>query len=316
MRIIALDTQVTEFDGIDWSAFEKLGDFVKYQRSFGAEIVERSKTAEAIVTNKVVFDAHVINALPNLKYIGVFATGINCVDLRAARQKNIAVTNVPNYSTDSVAQHTFAFILTEFSPILPYNEIVKAGQWATSPDFCRIQFESAELANKTLGIIGFGNIGRKVAELAKAFSMKVAIYSDHMKEDGKEFFDLETVLKKSDVISLHCSYTPKSEKLINANTIKFVKAGAILINVSRGGLVDEESVRRALQERKLKRYYTDVLSVEPPNVGNALIDEPKCILTPHVAWATHEARQRLLNESANNLGAFIRGEKRNRVDLA
>ena len=313
MRIVALDTFVTDFDGLSWQPYEELGTFVKYLRTEPAQILERSEDAEAIIVNKVEITRDLMEKLPNLRYIGVFATGVNCVDLKAAKEHSIIVTNVPAYSTDAVAQHVFAFLLHEFNSVAAYDHAVKAGKWVKSSDFCFIDFPLSELSGKNLAVIGYGNIGKKVCEIARAFSMNILVPEIPGRSYQGERPSLEAVIREADIVSFHCPLSESTLGIVNDKFISWMKKEAVLINTSRGGLINERDLAKALREGKIRRYYADVLALEPPTADNLLLNAPNCILTPHIAWASAETRNRLIKESAENLKAFINGESRNRV---
>ena len=279
--------------------------------------------AEVVFANKIIFDEETFRRLPNLKYIGVCATGYNVVDLEAAKRHNVTVTNVPAYSTESVAQLTWGFILECAGNIGLHNRSVHDGDWTRSETFCYWIAPVTELAGKTIGIIGYGNIGKRVAEIARAFRMNVMVHTAHPEKyispreecdagtEGIKFTSLDEVLKCSDVITLHCPMTNETEKLISSRTIAKMKDGVIIINVSRGGLVDEEDLAAALRSGKVGAAAVDVVSVEPMREDNPLIKAPNIRITPHLAWASVEARRRLIQIIADNVRAFMEGRKEN-----
>ncbi|MCR5148031.1 MAG: D-2-hydroxyacid dehydrogenase [Eubacterium sp.] len=288
--------------------------------------------AEAVFTNKVIFDEKTFERLPNLKYVGVCATGYNVIDLDAARKRGIVVTNVPAYSTESVAQLAWGFILECAGHISSHNESVHNGDWIKSETFCYWLTPAMELAGKTLGIVGYGNIGRRMAEIAAAFKMNVKIYTAHPEKYIKDgtagaertsdalsdassmsFVSLEELLSESDIISLHCPMTKDTDKMINAGSISKMKDGCILINVSRGGLVDEDALAAALKSGKLAAAAVDVVSAEPMKEDNPLLTAPNIIITPHIGWASVEARTRLISTIADNFKAFLNGSPVNVV---
>ena len=315
MKIVALDTYVTDYDGMDYSVFEQLGEFIRYPRSVESDILERAQGADALITNKIKFDAQRMNQLSALKYIGIFATGTNNVDLQAAAQRNIAVANVPAYSTDSVAQQVIAFILNYSTNVASYDNAVKEGRWATSSDFCFYEKPIFEAAGKSLGIVGAGAIGSKVAKIATAIGMQVMYaalpgrsYQDHR-------VSLVEILSNCDFVSLHCPLTPGTKNMLDREMLKRFKKSAVLINTARGALVDEQALYEALEKRELAHACLDVFSEEPPAKENLLQFSKYTTITPHVAWGAREARVRLINEAALNLKAFINGEHRNRVEL-
>ncbi|MBQ7494410.1 MAG: D-2-hydroxyacid dehydrogenase [Bacteroidaceae bacterium] len=280
-----------------------------YDRTRPEETLDRCQDAEAVLTNKVVLTAELLTALPHLRYIGVLATGYNVVDCAAARQRGVVVTNIPAYSTDSVAQLVFAHLLNVTNSVAHYAE--NRQRWPSTPDFTWSDTPLTELTGKTLGIFGLGNIGSAVARIALAFGMKVLAVTSRPPEIlpvGVEKAEWETVLQKADVLSLHCPLTPNTREMINATTLACMKPTAILINTGRGPLVNEEAVATALQQNRLAAYCADVLSTEPPATNNPLLSAPRCYMTPHIAWATREARQRLITIATQNLVAFMNGQ--------
>ncbi len=315
MTIKAPDTYATNFDRMDYSTFEHLGKFTKYPRTPLDLIIERSKDSEAIITNKIKFNEKELDQLPKLRYIGIFATGTDCVNLKACKARNIAVANVPAYSTDSVAQHVIAFILNYSSRIAEYDGLVKEGRWANSPDFCFYENPISELSGKTLGILGQGAIGSKVAQIAAALGMEILFGAVPGRDYNTARTDFDTLLKRSDFLSLHCPATDLTRNIINTDRLSKMKKSAVLINTARGALVDEDALFEALESRTIAHACLDVLSSEPPLKNNKLQFSKHCTLTPHIAWGTREARVRLKNEAAENLKVFIAGGKRNRVDL-
>ena len=286
-----------------------------YDRTRPEETVARCQDAAAVLTNKVVLTAETMAALPHLKYIGVLATGYNVVDCDAARQHGIVVTNIPAYSTDSVAQLVFAHLLNVTNSVAHYAEA--RHRWPSAPDFTWSDTPLTELAGKTFGIYGLGNIGSAVARIAVAFGMKVLAVTSQPPEalpQGVEKAEWDTVLRKADVLSLHCPLTPQTREMMNADTLACMKPTAILINTGRGPLVNEAAVAAALQQNRLAAYCADVLSTEPPAADNPLLSAPRCYLTPHIAWATREARQRLIATATHNLTAFMQGHPVNVVN--
>ena len=311
MKIVALDTAT---DGVSLASFSTLGEFLEFPRSYGAEVVERSRDADALLVNKAVLRREDISALPNLKYVGVTATGYNNVDVAACRERGIAVANVVGYSTDSVAQLVLAFILQHFVRVSEYDTLVKQGAWVKSPDFSLPVIPQREVASLTLGIVGKGAIGSRVAELAGAFGMTVLFGETPGRNQGAGRVAIRELFGRSDIVSLHCMLSKDTERFVNAEKLAWLKPDALLVNVSRGGLVDEAAVAAALKSGALGGYHADVLTTEPPSASNPLLAAPRVTLTPHIAWATPEARARLIHESFLNLKAFIAGERRNRVD--
>ena len=255
-----------------------------------------------------------ISSLPKLKYIGLTATGYNNVDIEYVREKGITICNVPNYSTVDVAQHVFAFLLHYANKINEYDASVKDGDWLKSKTFCYFDTPIVELYNKTMGIIGFGNIGKKVADIASAFGMKVLVYSRTKKQSEYEFCSKEELFKRSDFISLHCPLNEKTSRLINKETLSLMKPTSVLINTSRGGVIDEYALKEALEQGKIKHALLDVLTIEPMNKDCPLIGVKNVTFTPHVAWAPVECRQRLIEIVAQNVKAFIDGNPQNVVN--
>lgn len=317
MNIVILDGFACYAGDLNWDALEELGTVTAYPRSTDEEKVERAKDADAILINKVKMDAETLDRLPRLKYIGVQATGFNVVDIQAAKERGITVTNVPAYSTDSVAQATFAHILAVANRVEHYARESRGGVWSAKPDFCYWDTPLMEIAGKNFGIMGLGNIGKKVASIALAFGMNVyACTSKPQGElpEGIRKVEKDELLAVSDILSLHCPLTDGTRHLINAETLKKMRKTAILVNTGRGPLVDEEAVARALHEDCLGAYCADVMTQEPPSADNPLLKEPNAYITPHVAWCTIEARTRLNKVIAENLRAFIEGHPQNVVN--
>jgi glycerate dehydrogenase len=310
MDIVVLDGYTSNPGDLSWGRFEALGRLTVYDHTPAALTVERARGAELLVSNKIVLDRGVIGRLPRLRYIGLLSTGYNVVDLKAARERGVPVTNIPAYSTDSVAQLVFSLLLEFCAHVRLHSDSVRAGEWERCRDFCYWKAPVMELAGKTMGIVGFGRIGRRVARLATAFGMRVLAY-DALRTDTQP---LETVLREADVLSLHCPLTPETEGLINKETIAAMKPGAILINTSRGPVLNERDVADALADGRLGGLGADVLSVEPPQSDNPLLRAPNCLLTPHIAWASREARARLLEAAAENIEAFLAGAPVNVVN--
>lgn len=315
MKGVILDAKALNPGDLSFDRLMGMADFEVYDNTPQDLVLERCTGRGIVITNKVPFDRARIEALPELKYIGVTATGYNIIDIAAARDRGIAVTNIPSYSTDAVAQHVFAFILDISNAVALHDASVKEGQWEHSDTFCYWKAPLFELAGKRLGIVGLGNIGRRVASIAKAFGMDVVSYSPHSRMEGVEAVDLDSLLSTSDIITLHCPLTSQTKGIICDESLSKVKPGAILINASRGPLVVEDAVIRALDSGRLSRYCADVLDVEPPRGGNRLAIHPASIITPHIAWAPLETRRRLLSIVEDNLEAFLNGVEKNRVDL-
>lgn len=315
MKGVVLDAKALNPGDLSFDRLMKMADFEVHDNTPDDLVLDRCAGRQVVITNKVPFDRRRMEALASLKYIGVTATGYNIIDIEAARELGIAVTNIPSYSTDAVAQHVFAFILEVSNAVALHDKSVKEGQWERSDTFCYWKTPLFELAGKRLGIVGLGNIGRRVASIAKAFAMDVVSYSPHSRMEGVKAVDLDTLLSTSDIITLHCPLNAQTRGIVCDESLSRVKPGAILINASRGPLVEEDAVIRALESGRLSRYCADVLDVEPPRGGSRLAMHPASIITPHIAWAPLETRRRLLSIVEDNLEAFLKGEKLNRVDL-
>lgn len=316
MKIVVLDGYAANPGDVSWEAMQSLGELTVYDRTAPDEVLERTAEADAVLTNKVVITAAMMAQLPALKYIGVLATGYNVVDVKAAREQGIIVTNIPAYSTDSVAQLTFAHILNITHRVGHYASQNRQGRWSSNPDFVYWDTPLIELSGKTMGIVGLGSIGMKVATIARQFGMDVFALTSKNSSDlpqGLQKTTLDGLLAISDVLSLHCPLTDDTYHLIDAKALSKMKPGAILINTGRGPLVDEEAVAKALESGQLMAYGADVMSVEPPQPSNPLLRCPNAYLTPHIAWATFEARQRLMQIAVDNLQCFIDGQPQNVV---
>ena len=318
MKIVILDGYSANPGDLSWKGLEEMGELTVYERTKASETVARAADAEMILTNKVVINREVMKQLPHLKYIGVLATGYNVVDVEAACERGIVVTNVPAYSTDSVAQMVFAHLLTVTNRTEHYAIENRQGRWTKNPDFCYWDFPHMELAGKTFGIVGLGNIGQSVARIAIAFGMKVKAFSTKsasaLRMLGIEKATLEELLSTSDVLSLHCPLTDSTRHLMNHDTLRQMKSSAILINTGRGPLVDDQAVAEALAEGRLAAFCADVLTDEPPKVDNPLLSQPHAFITPHIAWASTEARVRLLQVAIGNVRAFLNGSPVNVVN--
>lgn len=317
MKIVVLDGQGVNPGDISWNRIEELGELTVYPRTAPEEVLQHVGDAEIALTNKTVFDANIIAQLKNTKYIGVLATGYNVVDTKAARERGIVVTNIPAYSTDSVAQMVFAHLLNVSNHVDHYAEETRNGVWSRCPDFCYWNTPLFELAGKTLGIVGLGHIGMKVAQIAQAFGMNVLAYTSKSPDQLPEWIrktTLDGLLGASDVVSLHCPLTDTTRELMNSASIEKMRDGAILINTGRGPLVNEADVADALASGKLGTYCADVLSSEPPSASNPLIGVPNAFITPHVAWATLEARLRLMDIAVCNIKSFLAGSPTNVVN--
>ncbi|MCI6702142.1 MAG: D-2-hydroxyacid dehydrogenase [Prevotella sp.] len=310
MKIVVLDGYGLNPGDLSWDEMGQLGELVVYDRTTPEEVIGRAADADVILTNKVALKSKEMDALPKLKYIGVLATGYNIIDTDYAKSKGIIVTNIPAYSTDSVAQMTFAHILNITNRIEHYADQTRRGQWSRSKDFCYWDTPLVELAGKTIGIVGLGAIGLKVARVALEFGMDVFAFTSKNAADlpeGIRKTTLEGLLAISDVLTLHCPLNNETRKMINAESLSKMKKGAILINTGRGPLVDEQAVADALESGQLGAYGTDVMSAEPPAIDNPILKAPNAYVTPHVAWATFEARTRLMGIAVNNVKTFIEG---------
>ncbi|MBP3251614.1 MAG: D-2-hydroxyacid dehydrogenase [Prevotella sp.] len=317
MNIVVLDGYAANPGDLSWDAMKELGQLTVYDRTPAEEVIARSQEADIVLTNKVVLTADIISKLPHLKYIGVLATGYNVVDTEAARLKGIVVTNIPSYSSDSVAQLTFAHILNISNRVAHYAQLNRQGVWSSNKDFCYWDTPLFELAGKTLGIVGLGSIGMKVANIGRQLGMDIFAMTSKNSSDlpqGIQKTTLDGLLAVSDVLTLHCPLTPQTRHLINQETLSRMKQGAILINTGRGPLVDEAAVAQALQSGHLMAYGADVMSQEPPAADNPLLACPNAYLTPHIAWATYEARVRLMQIATDNVKAFIAGSPVNVVN--
>ena len=309
MKIVVLDGYVLNPGDLSWNEFSKIGDVKVYDRTLANEVIDRIGDAEVIYTNKTVINDVVINACPNLKFIGVLATGYNVVDIIAASKKNIVVTNIPNYGTNSVAQFTFGLILEICHKIGLHNNSVKKGEWTNNLDFSYCLTSQVELYGKTLGIIGFGKIGKAVIKIAQAFGMKIIVSTAYPDEtylsSNLRFVSQDELFREADIISLHCPLTEKNQNMINNKTIGVMKDGVIIINTARGGLIEETALAKGLQSGKIFGAAVDVVSQEPIKVDNPLLNADNCIITPHIAWAPKEARQRLMDIAVRNLQKYL-----------
>ena len=317
MKSVVLDGYVLNPGDLSWDKLKNLGEVVLYDRTPAVKIIERSIGAEVLITNKTPFTDEIMKHLPELKYIGVLATGYNVVDTIAAKKRNIVVTNVPAYSTTSVAQLVFALLLEFCHHVQKHSDSVMEGKWAQSPDFSYSDFPLIELSGKTIGIIGFGNIGKKVADIATVFGMNVIAASRHQTDQSQRknfrWSEINEVLEQADVVSIHCPLTPETKGLINAENLKRMRSSAFLINTSRGPVVVEQDLADALNKGIIAGAGIDVLSIEPPAKENPLFKAKNCLITPHIAWATKEARVRLMDIAVNNVAAFIDGKPVNVV---
>jgi glycerate dehydrogenase len=316
MNIVVLDGYTANPGDLSWEPLKEFGNLAVYPRLAADQVVEAAGKAEMVLTNKVKISKEIIDKLPKLKYIGVLATGYNIIDVNYAHQRGIVVTNIPAYSTDSVVQMTFAHILNITNQVGHYADEVRGKKWSNNQDFCFVDTPLMELAGKTMGIVGLGNIGMRVATIARQFGMDVfAMTSKESAQlpSGIQKTTLEGLLSVSDVLSLHCPLTPETDHLINAERLKMMKPGSILINTGRGPLVDEEAVAQALEEGQLLGYGSDVMSLEPPTADNPLLKQEHAYFTPHIAWASKEARTRLIQIAIENVKAFAENHPQNQV---
>ena len=316
MKIVVLDGYGLNPGDLSWKGMEALGELVVYDRTSPSEVMERSATAEVLITNKTVITAEHMAALPQLKYIGVLATGYNVVDIDEARHQGIVVTNIPAYSTASVAQMVFAHVLNITQRVGYYANENAKGRWTNSIDFCYWDTNLIELEGKKMGIVGLGNIGQATARIAQAFGMEILVFTSKEQSalpEGMKKVTLDELFAQSDVVSLHCPLTPDTKEMVNAARLRTMKPSAILINTGRGPLVNEQDLADALNEGRIAAAGLDVLSVEPSVFGNPLFNARNCFITPHIAWATKEARTRLMDIAVNNLKSYQEGNVINNV---
>lgn len=316
MKIVVLDGYCLNPGDLQWDAFRAMGDFAVYDRTSPDKLLKRAEDAEVLLTNKTIIDAKAMDSLPSLKYIGVLATGYNVVDIAAAKARGIIVTNIPAYSGQSVAQMVFAHLLNITQSVGHYAAENTNGRWSNCADFSYTDTTLIELAGKTMGIVGLGDTGMRVARIALAMGMKVvALTSKTSLPEGIESVSKETLFKTSDVLSLHCPLTEDTRHIIDATTLAMMKPTAIVINTGRGPLIDEDALAEALNSERLFAAGLDVLAIEPPKADNPLLTARNCFITPHIAWATREARQRLMKIAEDNLKAFAAGCPINNVAL-
>lgn len=316
MKIVVLDAYTLNPGERRWEELEELGEVVVHDRTAQLDVVRRAKDAEVVLTNKTILDGFILNLLPKLKYIGVLATGYNVVDLDVARQRGIVVTNIPAYSTQSVAQMAIAHLLNITQRVAHYAHEVHNGVWSAQPDFCYWNTPLIELVGKKIGIVGFGNAGQATAQIAEALGMEVWVYTSKPKKSLPKKYQkvtLNELFSACDVVSLHCPLTAENKEMVNSFRLSLMKQGAILINTSRGGLIDEKALEQALLSGKLLGAGLDVLSSEPVPNGNPLLKLKNCFITPHIAWATRESRMRLMNQAVENLKAWMEGRTINNV---
>lgn len=318
MKIVILDGHAVNPGDLSWECLNRFGEVTVYERTPDELAVERCQGADILLINKTSITAALLEACPTVKLICVLATGYNVVDCAAAKARNIPVCNVPAYGTASVAQFTFALLLELCHRVGHHSQAVHDGKWCRCPDFCFWDSPQMELDGKTIGIIGFGRIGRAVGRIAKAFGMHVLAYNRSRCPEGEAigtYVDLDSLLSQSDIVSLHCPLTPETERIINNQSLQKMKDGAILINTARGPLVDEAAVAEALRAGKLRGFAADVVCKEPMAQDNPLLGTPNCILTPHMAWAPIEARQRIIDCTVRSIEGFLSGNPVNTVNM-
>ncbi len=317
MKIVIMDGHAVNPGDLSWENFQEYGQVEVYERTAKGEIVARAKDADAVFTNKVVFDDGVLEQLPKLKYIGILATGTNVVDIPSAKKRGIVVTFIPAYSTDSVAQVVFAHILNALNRVDKYAVEVRQKRWSNNADFCYWDGQIHEISSLKIGIVGLGHIGMKVAGIAHAFGMKVLAFTSKAATEIPDFIEkvpLEDLLASSDIVTLHCPLTPTTKEMMNKDTLARMKRGAILVNTGRGPLVNEADVAQALSGNHLLAYCADVMCNEPPEGDNPLFSCPNAFITPHLAWGTIEARRRLMGIAQANIEAFLSGKPINVVE--
>ena len=316
MKIVVLDGYCLNPGDLSWDEMASLGEFQVYDRTSPRELLERAEGAEILITNKTLITGQDMDALPQLKYIGVLATGYNVVDIESAKKKGIVVTNIPAYSTQSVAQMVFAHILNITQRVGHYACMNRQGKWSDNADFCYWDTDLIELDGKWMGIVGYGNIGQATARIALAFGMKVGVYTSKAQSELPESvvkMELDDLFKNCDIVSLHCPLTSSTQEMVNAERLNLMKSNAILINTGRGPLINEQDLADALNEGKIMAAGLDVLSSEPPLSTNPLLSARNCFITPHIAWATKEARIRLMQIAVNNLKEYMNGNVINNV---
>lgn len=317
MKIVILDGYTENPGDLTWEGFEALGDVTVYDRTPEDKIAERIGDAEIVILNKVPITQDTLAQCPNIKYIGVLATGFNVVDTESCKKAGIIVSNIPTYGTDAVGQFAIALLLEICHHVAYHSQAVHEGKWASNPDWCFWDYPLIELAGKTMGIVGFGRIGRATGRIARALGMKVAAYDAYPSEEGKaiaEYVDFDTLLSTSDVIALHCPLTPENHDLVCRETIEKMKDGVIIINNSRGPLINEADLAEALNSGKVYAAGLDVVEKEPISDENPLLKAKNCFITPHISWAPRESRQRLMDIAVDNLKAFLSGTPKNVVN--
>lgn len=315
MKIVITDAKTIADNEEFFEPLKELGELVIYQLTKQEEIVERIGEADIVLCNKANIDREILSQCRNLKYIGLFATGYNNIDIEYARELDITVCNAGSYSTGAVAQHTFALMLNHFNKIKEYDSFVKDGGWTKADVFSPFVYRMGELCGKTIGIVGYGNIGKKVADIAKAFGMRVLAYNRSVKQDdGVTFVDFDTLVSNADVVSVHCPLNSETDKLFDYEAFSKFKKNSLFINTARGGIMDEEDLARALREGIVAAAAIDALTVEPMREGNPLLSAPNITITPHVAWAPVETRERLLEIVCDNVASYMEGKPKNVVN--
>lgn len=317
MKIVILDGYAANPGDLQWEGLEQLGDCILYDRTTKDQIIERCKDADIVLTNKVPFKKETLEALPNLKYIGVMATGFNIIDIQSAKERGIVVTNIPSYSTNSVAQMVFAHILNITLNVQKHSDEVHQGRWSKNADFCFWDSPLLELHGRTLGIVGLGNIGKAVARIAIGFGMKVIASTSksqlQLPHEIKKV-ELDELFKEADIVSLHCPLNDETRNMVDKRRLELMQPTSILINTSRGPLINEEDLAEALKNKVIYAAGIDVMSQEPPKADNPLLGVKNCYITPHIAWASYAARTRLMKILINNVKAFIQGKPENQVN--
>ncbi|MFA5447496.1 MAG: D-2-hydroxyacid dehydrogenase [Sphaerochaeta sp.] len=314
-KIVVLDGYTLNPGDLDWKGLEELGELTVYDRTAEGEILSRIGDVQIVITNKTHLSRETIMAAPGIRYIGVLATGYNVVDIEAAKEKGVVVTNIPTYGTDAVAQYTFALLLEVAHHVQRHSDAVKEGRWSENPDFCFWDYPLMELSGKTMGIIGYGRIGQAVATIARAFGMRVIAYDLYQSEEHKDtYVDLDDLFAQSDVISLHCPLFEATKGIINKKNITKMKDGVIILNTSRGPLIVEEDLVEGLESGKVGYAALDVVSVEPIDKDNPLLKAKNVLITPHIAWAPKESRARLMDIAVANLSGFLSGSVQNQVN--
>lgn len=317
MKIVVLDGYTLNPGDLSWDGLKKLGELVVHERTPPEKIIERADGAEAVLTNKTRLNREVIRKLHALRYIGVLATGYDVVNTQDAAKRGVIVTNIPNYATASVAQHVFAMILEQTNHASAHAHSVYKGRWERCPDFSYWTHPIRELDGLTMGVLGLGRIGSKVARMAQAFGMRVIVHTEDPPKpmpEGMELVSVDEIFKQSDFLSLHCPLTPETEKIVNASRLALMKPTAMLVNTARGGLIDEAALADALARKKIAGALLDVLTHEPPDKKNPLLRARNCWITPHQSWASRAARQRLMTIAVDNLRAFVEGHPVNIVN--